>query len=155
MMAGRAAEQLILGTITTGASDDIGKATDLARRMVVEFGMSDKVGALSLRRPEEEVFLGRDITREPRYSNKTAELIDEEVKRIVDEAKQHAHKILAENQEKLKALAEALIEKEILDASEVDAIMRGETLPPPKTAGGASAETPQPQQEPGKNPSNA
>jgi cell division protease FtsH len=155
LMGGRVAEEMVFNEITTGAQNDLAKATEMSQKMVVEFGMSDKVGALTLRRPEEEVFLGRDITREPRYSNKTAELIDEEVKRIVDEAKQHAHKILAENQEKLKALAEALIEKEILDASEVDAIMRGETLPPPKTAGGASAETPQPQQEPGKNPSNA
>jgi cell division protease FtsH len=84
---------------------------------------------LSLKHPDEEVFLGRDISREPRFSDKTSEIIDEEVKRIIEDAKKQAEKILRDNQDKLKALAERLIEKEILDAEEVDRIFKGEPEP--------------------------
>jgi cell division protease FtsH len=140
LMGGRVAEEMTYNEITTGAQNDISKATEMAQRMVTEFGMSEKIGPLSLRRPEEEVFLGRDITREPRYSNKTSELIDEEVKRIVEEAKERAAKILREHQDVLKTLSERLVEKEILDGEEVDRIMKGEPAP----AEGKPSEAPSP-----------
>lgn len=122
LMGGRAAEELVFKEITTGAQNDLAKATEIAHKMVVEFGMSEKIGPVSLKGPEEEVFLGRDFTREPRFSDKTSEIIDEEVKRIVEEAKDRADEILKDNQDKLKCLAEQLIEKEILDAEEVQKI---------------------------------
>ena len=126
LLGGRVAEEMIFNEITTGAQNDLSKATSIAHKMVVEFGMSEKIGALSLSQPSEEVFLGRDFNREPKYSNKTAEIIDEEVKRIVTEAKTSAEKILRDNAAKLKALAEKLIEKEILDADEVDRLLNPE-----------------------------
>jgi cell division protease FtsH len=126
LLGGRVAEEMIYGDITTGAQNDLSKATEMAQRMITEFGMSDKIGPVSLKRPEEEVFLGRDITREPRFSNKTSEVIDEEVKRIVEAARERATKILHEHKGKLTCLAERLFEKEILDAEEVDQIIKGE-----------------------------
>jgi cell division protease FtsH len=147
LMGGRVAEELTFNEITTGAQNDISKATEMAQRMVTEFGMSDRVGALSLRRPEEEVFLGRDINREPHYSNKTSELIDDEVKNIIENAKSGAEKILRDNQQILKNLADRLVEKEILDADEVNRIIAGEPEPekpapvnpePEKKEGGAT-----------------
>lgn len=125
LMGGRVAEELVFNEITTGAQNDLAKATGIAQKMVTEFGMSGKVGALSLHRPEEEVFLGRDITREQRYSNKTSEVIDEEVKRIIDEAKAAAEKILRTHLDRLNAVADRLIEKEILDAEEVERLVKG------------------------------
>ncbi|MHB9154976.1 MAG: ATP-dependent zinc metalloprotease FtsH [Endomicrobiales bacterium] len=149
LMGGRVAEEMIFQDITTGAQNDISKATEIARKMVTEFGMSEKIGALSLRRPDEEVFLGRDLNREPRYSNKTSEVIDEEVKRIIDESRRNAENILESNRDKLKNIAERLIEKEILDADEVERIMKGEPEPeaPKPEAGQAQAPA---QEDPGK-----
>jgi cell division protease FtsH len=129
LLGGRVAEELTFNEITTGAQNDLSKATSIAQKMVTEFGMSDRIGALSLKQPDEEIFLGRDINREPRFSDKTSEIIDEEVKRIIDEAKVNASKILREHQDKLKNLADRLIEKEILDAEEVERIMKGEPEP--------------------------
>ncbi len=129
LMGGRVAEEIMFNEITTGAQNDLAKATQLAHKMVTEFGMSEKIGPLSLKRPDEEIFLGRDITREPRYSDNTSQIIDEEVKRIVEGAKDAAGKILKANMDKLKTLAERLLEKEILDGEEVDRIMKGEPEP--------------------------
>ncbi len=129
LLGGRVAEEMTFNEITTGAQNDIAKATEMAQRMVTEFGMSEAIGPLSLRRPEEEVFLGRDITRDQRYSNKTSELIDEEVKRIIDQSRAHAEKVLKDNQDKLKVLADRLVEKEILDGAEVERIIKGEPEP--------------------------
>jgi cell division protease FtsH len=126
LLGGRVAEEIVFGDITTGAQNDLAKATEISQKMVTEFGMSEKIGPLSLKRPEEEVFLGRDITREHRYSNKTSEIIDDEVKQIVEGARERARKVLRENQDKLKCLADRLFEKEILDAEEVDAIIKGD-----------------------------
>ncbi|OGS18933.1 MAG: cell division protein FtsH [Elusimicrobia bacterium RIFOXYA2_FULL_50_26] len=131
LLGGRVAEEMVFNEITTGSQNDLSKATMMAQKMVVELGMSDRIGPLSLRRPEEEVFLGRDITREPRYSDKTSEIIDEEVKRIVEEARARAHGLLGEHMNKLKALAERLFEKEMLDAEEVDALLK---ITPPNGA---------------------
>ncbi|MCX5781445.1 MAG: ATP-dependent zinc metalloprotease FtsH, partial [Elusimicrobia bacterium] len=92
LLGGRVAEELIFNEITTGAQNDLLKATQMAHKMVTEFGMSDKIGPLSLKGPDEEIFLGRDFTREPRFSDKTSQTIDEEVKKIVEEAKKGAEK---------------------------------------------------------------
>ena len=140
LMVGRCAEEIIFNEMTTGAQNDLAKATQLAHKMVTEFGMSEKVGPLSLQRPNEEVFLGRDITREPRFSDNTSQLIDEEVKRIVEEAKGTAEKILRGNLDKLKALAERLLEKEILDGEEVERIIKGEPEKSPVTDKGKATD---------------
>ena len=126
LLSGRAAEQVIFNEITTGAQNDLVKATEIAQKMVCEYGMSDVLGPLTLRKREEETFLGRDIVqRERMYSEKTAELIDIEVKRIVEECETHAKNIIKENREKLELLVEKLLEKEILDGEEVNKILSG------------------------------
>ncbi len=129
LMGGRVAEEMVFNEITTGAQNDLSKATDIAHKMVTEFGMSERIGSLSLKRPDEEIFLGRDFNREPRFSDKTSEIIDEEVKRIIEEAKNNAEDVLRKNQGILKNLAERLIEKEILDAEEVERIFKGDPDP--------------------------
>ncbi len=119
LLGGRASEYLAFNEVSTGAEDDIKKATELARKMVTQYGMSDKLGHLTVGKRHEQVFLGRDISEERNYSEKTACLIDEEVKRIVDECFNTAKSRLQENKEKLDRLAEELIKKETLDESEV------------------------------------
>jgi cell division protease FtsH len=129
-LGGRAAEKLIFKELTTGAGNDIERATDLARKMVCEWGMSDKLGPLAYGQKDEEIFLGRQITRHKNYSEETAIAIDDEIKKIVSGGMKRAEKILVENVETLHRLAEALLEREILDGIEIDAIIRGDTLPP-------------------------
>ncbi len=129
-LGGRAAEKLIFGQLTTGAGNDIERATALARKMVCEWGMSDKLGPLAYGQKDEEIFLGRQITRHKDYSEETAILIDDEIKKIVMNGLKRAEKILSENQEVLHRLAATLLEREILDSSEIDAVIRGEHLPP-------------------------
>ena len=124
LLGGRAAEELIFKEITTGACDDLSKSTSLAQKMVCEFGMSDKLGPLTFRKKEEEVFLGRDINREVTFSNQTAELIDSEVKQLILDAMSYVRKLLSDNRTKLDRLAERLMEKEILDSEEVDSLIR-------------------------------
>ncbi|MBI3783399.1 MAG: ATP-dependent metallopeptidase FtsH/Yme1/Tma family protein [Deltaproteobacteria bacterium] len=121
---GRAAEELILGHITTGASDDIEKATDWARKMVCEWGMSDKLGPMTFGKKEEQIFLGRDFTQLQDYSDQTAIEIDEEVRRIIQTSYRQAKDLLAANIEILHKIAEALLEKEVLDGAEIDEIIR-------------------------------
>jgi len=130
LLGGRAAEKLVLNQFTTGAGNDIEKATELARKMVCEWGMSEKLGPLTFGKKEEEIFLGKEIARHRDYSEKTAILIDEEVKRIVNEASERAEKLLKENIDTLHRLAQALLEREILDGEEIDKIIRGEELQP-------------------------
>ena len=130
LMGGRVAEEIVFGDITTGASNDISRATQIATKMVTAFGMSDKIGTLALEKDSEEVFLGRDISRTQKHSNKTAELIDEEVKNIVTTAKNKAKKILEDNREKLDNLVKALIERETLNGDQVNKIINGEELEP-------------------------
>ncbi len=124
LLGGRAAEELVFKEITTGACDDLSKSTALAQKMVCEFGMSDKLGPLTFRKKEEEVFLGRDINREATYSNETAQMIDSEVKQLILDGMSYVRKLLADNRPKLDRLAEKLMEKEILDSEEVDALIR-------------------------------
>ena len=129
-LGGRAAEKLIFGQLTTGAGNDIERATELARKMVCEWGMSDKLGPLSYGQKEEEIFLGRQIMRHKNYSEDTAIAIDDEIKKIVTGCMKRAEKILNDNQEVLHRLAAALLEREILDSIEIDTVIRGDQLPP-------------------------
>jgi cell division protease FtsH len=123
MLGGRASEEITLSEVTTGAQNDLEMATHMARRMVTQFGMSDKLGHITLGRREGLVFLGRDILEEKNYSEETARLIDEEVKRIVDEAYNKAKTLLQQNADKLKTLSNDLLEKEVLGAEEVKRLL--------------------------------
>jgi len=129
MLGGRAAELLVFDQLTTGAGNDLERATDLARRMVCEWGMSEKMGPLTYGKKREEIFLGREISQHRDYSEETAQMIDGEVKRIIVEAEEKAQKLLADNIDKLKRIAAALLEREILDGHEVDQLINGEDLP--------------------------
>jgi len=124
LLGGRCAEELAFSEMTTGAADDLAKASGFALRMVTEFGMSDKVGPLSLKEPDREIFLGRDISQGAGYSESTAELIDSEVKRIVMEAHSQARDLLAGHRNILDALAAKLIESEILSGEEIDVLFQ-------------------------------
>ena len=129
-MGGRVAEEIIFGhnKVTTGASNDIMQATDLARKMVTEWGMSDKLGPLRYNDNQEEVFLGHAVTQTKNVSEATAKVIDEEIRRIVDEADEKCRGIIGENVEQLHAIANALLEYETLTGDEVLALSRGETI---------------------------
>lgn len=122
LLGGRVAEQLVLSDISTGASNDIERATKIARNMVTRYGMSEKLGPITYGANQEEVFLGRDFNSQKNYSEETAALIDEEVKSIVTEAYAKAEKILKDNMDKLHETAKILIEKEKIDSAEFDAI---------------------------------
>ncbi len=124
LLGGRAAEEIVLNQQTTGAGDDLEKATEMARKMVCEWGMSDRLGPLTFGKNEEHIFLGREVARAKDYSEDTALLIDSEIKRIVMEAASRARQILQENIEKLHALARALLERETLDGEEIARILR-------------------------------
>ncbi len=132
LMGGRAAEELVLKQRTTGAGNDIERATGLARKMVCEWGMSEKMGPLSFGKKDEMIFLGREISQPAEYSEQTAREIDEEIRRIVTDNYQRAFAALHDNEPSLHRLAEALLEREVLDSSEIDTLMRGEQLPPRK-----------------------
>jgi len=129
-LGGRVAEELVFGEITSGAADDIKRATRLARAMVCELGMSEKLGPLAYGEQEENVFLGREITqRREDYSEATARDIDEEIRSIVARQHELARKVIAEHRDKLDRLAETLLERETLDAEEIEATMAGRPLP--------------------------
>ena len=127
---GRAAEKLVFNELTTGASNDIERATSIARKMVCDWGMSEKLGPVNFGKKEEEIFLGREIAQHRDYSEQTAIMIDEEVNKIVTSALLRAEKILSDNVGLLHTLSAALLEREILDSDEIDKIMKGEKLPP-------------------------
>lgn len=127
LLAGRAAEELALQEVTTGAQNDFEVATNYAQKMVCQFGMSKKLGTMTFGKRDKEVFLGRDLMTDKDYSESTAILIDEEIKRIIDQCKNAAVDILTENIDKLTDLATALLEKEVLDGEEVREIIG---LPP-------------------------
>ena len=122
LLGGRVAEKLILDDISTGASNDIERATKIARAMVTKYGMSERIGTIMLGQNQEEVFLGRDFAQSKEYSEETAGIIDEEVKAIVDFAYQKAETILRENMDKLHSVAGVLLEKEKIDGEEFDKI---------------------------------
>jgi len=123
ILGGRASEELNLSEVTTGAQNDLEVATGMARRMVTQFGMSERLGNLTLGRREGLVFLGRDIMEEKNYSDETAHIIDQEVKQITDDAYNKAMEILRNNQDKLKLLSNSLLEKEVLSGEEVKKIL--------------------------------
>jgi cell division protease FtsH len=128
-MGGRIAEELIFGEMTAGAGNDIEKATELARKMVCEWGMSTKMGPLTFGKKEEQIFLGREFAQHQDYSEQTAIEIDAEVKRIVMTGYALARKTLEDNLELLKKIAEALLEHETIDGDDVDALVAGKDLP--------------------------
>ncbi|MDD2679761.1 MAG: cell division protein FtsH, partial [Candidatus Omnitrophica bacterium] len=123
MLGGRASEEINLKEVTTGAQNDLEMATGMARRMVTQFGMSAKLGHITLGRREGLVFLGKDIMEEKNYSEETARLIDEEVRKIIEEAYLKAKKLLEENLDKLKILSNTLLEKEVLSGEEVKRLL--------------------------------
>jgi cell division protease FtsH len=129
-LGGRAAERIVFKELTTGAGNDIERATELARKMVTEWGMSEKLGPLAYGQRDEEIFLGRQITRHRNFSEQTAISIDDEIKKIVTTGMKKAEKILNENMDTLHRLAQALLEREILDAHEIDLVIKGRDLPP-------------------------
>lgn len=131
-LGGRAAEKIIFGKYTTGAGNDIETATNLARKMVCEWGMSDMLGPIAFGKNEEEIFLGRAITKHSDYSEKTAQDIDSEVKLIITNSMDRAEKILNENIDVLHKLSKELLEREILDSEEIEKIINGVDLPPVK-----------------------
>jgi cell division protease FtsH len=157
-MGGRLAEELFLGQMSTGAGNDIERATAMARKMVCEWGMS-QLGPLTFGKKEEQIFLGREIAQHRDFSEETAIKIDSEVRRFVDEAYARAKKILEDNHDTLITLANSLLEREVLDASEVQMIIAGKTLParvvPPSADEPGSVQQvlrPEPNRQPGLNP---
>jgi len=156
LMGGRTAEEIFLGHITTGAGNDIERATDIARNMVCEWGMSN-MGPLAYGKKEEAIFLGREIAQHRDFSEDTALHIDKEVKRIVGEAYDKAHSLLSNNRDLLDRIATALLEREVLDANEVKMLMEGKPLPekvrtppttPPQAAPGTDPKVVRPELRP-------
>ena len=147
LMGGRSAEEIFLGHITTGAGNDIERATEIARNMVCEWGMSE-LGPLAYGKKDEAIFLGREIAQHRDYSEDTAIQIDKEVKRIVNGGYEKAKALLVKNRETLERVAQALLEREVIDANEVKLLMEGKPLPDkPRTP-----PTPPPQAAPGTDP---
>jgi cell division protease FtsH len=128
MMGGRLAEELFMGQMSTGAGNDIERATELARKMVCEWGMSE-LGPLTFGKKEEQIFLGREINQHRDYSEDTAIKIDQEVRKLVNNGYATAKEILSNNREALVRIALALIEREVLDASEIKLLVEGKDLP--------------------------
>ncbi|NWF88905.1 MAG: ATP-dependent zinc metalloprotease FtsH [Ignavibacteriaceae bacterium] len=145
-LGGRAAEKLVFNHYTTGAGNDIEKATGIARKMVCEWGMSERLGPLSYGAKEEEIFLGREIQKHRDYSERTAIEIDDEIRSIVNAAMNRSEQILKDNIDLLHKLSLELLEREILDSEEIDAIIHGQELPPVKrngdNGGGSENEVP-------------
>jgi cell division protease FtsH len=169
LFGGRCAEELIFGPekVTTGAADDIRRATMLARRMVTEFGFSERLGPLRYSENEEEVFLGHSVTQRKNVSDATAHVIDEEIRRIVEEGERRARGMLTEHLDELHALAKGLLEFETLSADEIRRVIKGERIvrdtgPPPTSddarpgrrssvppSGRPSGISPEPEPQPG------
>jgi cell division protease FtsH len=151
MMGGRIAEEMFLNQMSTGAGNDIERATELARKMVCEFGMSD-LGPLTFGKKEEQIFLGREIAQHRDYSEATAMKNDDEVRRMIGTGYNTAKGILADNKDTLVGIALALLEREVLDANEIRMIIEGKDLPkivpPPKSDDGGVQQVLKP--EPGR-----
>jgi len=134
LMGGRAAEEIIFSTMTTGAGNDIERATEMARKMVCEWGMSEKLGPVSFGKKDEQIFLGREMAMHKNFSEATAVEIDTEIRRIVDENYERVKHLLTENVDLLHIISKALIEKENLSGVEIEALMGQKALPIPETA---------------------
>ena len=129
MFGGRAAEKLVFGDVSTGGGEDLKQATQLARRMVCQWGMSDKLGPVTFRQGEEHVFLGRELTEQKNFSEYTGRVIDEEIQRIIHAMEQRAEQLLEQHQEKLDMLADALLEHETLEVEDVERLLGMKTTP--------------------------
>lgn len=131
LFGGRVAEELTFGTdkVSTGASNDIQVATNIARHMVTEWGMSETLGPVAYEEPEGEVFLGHSITRHKNISDKTAEEVDRQIRKIIDDAYEETHRILTKHKKELETLSEALIEHETLTGEEIHLLLKGQKLP--------------------------
>ena len=157
MMGGRVAEEIFLKTTTTGAGNDIERATEIARKMVCEWGMS-QLGPLTFGKKEEQIFLGRELSQHRDYSEETAREIDAEVRRFIDAAYKTAFDVLDGNRDLLERIAQALLEREVLDANELQLIIQGKALPdrpaPPPADSGSVQQVlrPEPSRQPGLNP---
>lgn len=141
LLGGRVAEELIMDDITTGASNDIERVTKMARKMVCVWGMSESIGTLSIGETGEEVFIGREWVQNKNYSEETARLVDEEVKKIVEEARQRCRTLLEENIDTLHRIAAALLDRETITGDDLDLLMENKPLPPLEVE--ARKETPQ------------
>jgi cell division protease FtsH len=139
MLGGLVAEEMVYGESTTGPQDDISRATSIARQMVTQWGMSERLGPRTFGRKEELVFLGREISEQRNYSDKVAEQIDEEVRQIIDHAYQTAKKLLTEHRDKLDAIAKTVLEEETIESAALTALLTGTGLPdtPPSGQDGA------------------
>jgi len=129
-LAGRVAEQIVFNEISTGAQDDLGKSTGMVRRMIMEFGMSEELGPVTYGEKEEQVFLGRDISRHRNFSEAVAHTIDREVRRVVDRCYHHAEETLKNNRDKLDLIASTLLERETLKGEELIELLQTGSLPP-------------------------
>ncbi|MGH9342048.1 MAG: ATP-dependent zinc metalloprotease FtsH [Acidobacteriota bacterium] len=147
LLAGRAAEQIFLGSCTTGASNDLERVTERARKMVCEWGMSKEMGPLTFGKKEEQIFLGREIAQHQDYSEDTAIKIDGEVKRIVQDSYKRGEELLQANRDALVRVAEALLEYESLDLKDVEALIKGEKIAPRDLAEPVDEHEPQPREE--------
>jgi cell division protease FtsH len=142
LFGGRIAEELFMNQMTTGASNDFERATEIARRMVTQWGMSDELGTMVYGENEGEVFLGRSVTTHKSVSEATMQKVDAEIRRIIDQQYRVARKILEENREKVEVMAKALLEYETLDADQIGDIMSGKPPRPPKPSNAQSAAKP-------------
>jgi cell division protease FtsH len=149
LLGGRIAEEITIGSVTTGAGNDLERATDLARRMVCEWGMSNTMGPLTFGKKEEQIFLGREIAQHQDYSEDTAHRIDLEVKRFVTDNYTKANAILMEHKQALFDMADALLLRETLDADQVKRIVAGLPLEDPVPTTGGTGHTPAPSRESG------
>jgi cell division protease FtsH len=122
LLGGRTAEELVFGDVTTGAANDLERATKIARKMVTEYGMSEKLGPMTFGQKEELVFLGREIGEQRDYSEAVAQEIDNEIRSLIEEAHNRAKEVLTTYRDKLEALAKRLIEVETIEAPELDAL---------------------------------
>ncbi len=129
LLGGRVAEKLVLNDISTGAQNDLERATAIVRQMIMEYGMSDALGPITLGKKHDQVFLGRDLARDRDYSEEIAKAIDQEIRKTIDDCFQKAQDILEKESSKLELIAQALIEKETLDAEEIKALVEGRSLP--------------------------
>jgi len=132
LFGGRIAEEVFMHQMTTGASNDFQRATDIARRMVTQWGMSESLGTMVYGEEEGEVFLGRSVTTHKSVSEATMQQVDAEVRRIIDEQYARARKIIEDNRDKIEAMTQALLQWETIDADQIDDIMAGQPPRPPK-----------------------
>jgi cell division protease FtsH len=157
LFGGRIAEELFMNQMTTGASNDFERATEIARNMVTRYGMSDELGPMVYGENEGEIFLGRSVTTQKNVSEATMQKVDEEIRKIIDGQYAVARRLLEENRDKVEAMAKALLEMETIDADQIDDIMAGRPPRPPRpthsTSGSSSGgSAPSPDAAPSANP---